>query len=258
MSAEVFEQAIAMPVFNPKKINLKKRAVGVEEYLDGEPLDFMEQKPPRHAKRRSVRQERVRNISMIVDNEDSSIEEAKEINLSLRSSTNSSSQASWEPSQLAAAHAPTALASNRSEDPTERAMFRAMRRRSDNSQPDSSIYVTSDNGSGSPLKERQGCECLRILVVDDNVFNLYTFEQLLEEFYSMKVDTAINGKEAVDKYTKSLECCPYRMIFMDLNMPVMNGIDATKKIFALRTDILEGRADQIIERSQRDKDEFLQ
>jgi len=48
------------------------------------------------------------------------------------------------------------------------------------------------------------------------------------------------------------------MIFMDLNMPVMNGIDATKKIFALRTEILEGRADQIIERSQRDKDEFLQ
>jgi CheY-like chemotaxis protein len=36
-------------------------------------------------------------------------------------------------------------------------------------------------------------------VVDDNVFNLYTLDQLLESF-GIQSDTAINGKEAVEKY----------------------------------------------------------
>jgi len=49
----------------------------------------------------------------------------------------------------------------------------------------------------------------------------------LENLLPFEVDTAMNGKEAVEKYTQSLACCPYRIVFMDLNMPIMNGIEAT-------------------------------
>jgi CheY-like chemotaxis protein len=45
---------------------------------------------------------------------------------------------------------------------------------------------------------------------------------------------------------------------MDLNMPVMNGIDATKAIFALKEDILEGRANQVVEKSRLSPARFLQ
>lgn len=42
----------------------------------------------------------------------------------------------------------------------------------------------------------------------------------------MKVGTANNGKEAVEKSSIMI----FDIIFMDIQMPVMNGVDATKKI----------------------------
>jgi len=47
------------------------------------------------------------------------------------------------------------------------------------------------------------------------------------------LDFAINGKEAIDQVVnKSCERCKkgYMLIFLDLNMPVMNGYQAAKKI----------------------------
>lgn len=43
-----------------------------------------------------------------------------------------------------------------------------------------------------------------------------------------QVEVANNGKEAVEKYTKSPD--DFDLIFMDVQMPEMNGLDATKEI----------------------------
>lgn len=66
---------------------------------------------------------------------------------------------------------------------------------------------------------------LDILVVDDNKVNLMMMEVILKNL-GYKVDFANNGKEAVDQVmTKS-----YHLVFMDLQMPEMDGIEATKEI----------------------------
>ena len=64
-----------------------------------------------------------------------------------------------------------------------------------------------------------------ILVVDDNPINQMIMTELLEGL-NLHVDTADNGLEAV----KSCEKMTYDIIFMDLEMPVMDGHEAVVKI----------------------------
>ena len=44
--------------------------------------------------------------------------------------------------------------------------------------------------------------------------------------YGIKVKVAINGQEAIEK----LESGKFDMVFMDVEMPIMDGIEATKQI----------------------------
>lgn len=76
----------------------------------------------------------------------------------------------------------------------------------------------------------RGCGCNKILAVDDNDFNLITLRGILEAKFRLRCDVAINGRDAVNKFRASLGCCPYRLIFMDVNMPVLDGKDATREI----------------------------
>ena len=71
--------------------------------------------------------------------------------------------------------------------------------------------------------------CNPILVVDDNDFNLFTFVEILKGF-NLEADKAINGLEALEMVKKSLQCCPYQVVFMDVNMPIMDGLEATREI----------------------------
>jgi PAS domain S-box-containing protein len=66
---------------------------------------------------------------------------------------------------------------------------------------------------------------MRILVADDNALNLKLTIRLLENF-GYKADAAANGVEAV----QALETVPYDLVLMDVQMPKMDGLEATRII----------------------------
>ena len=77
-----------------------------------------------------------------------------------------------------------------------------------------------------------------ILLVEDNELNREIAVEILNE-YGFLVDTAKNGAEAVEK-VKNSEPGNYDLVLMDVQMPVMNGYEATKQIRALDDPALSG------------------
>ncbi len=114
------------------------------------------------------------------------------------------------------------------------------------------IWVESEVGKGSSFifefastisgrsdskeeeKERKrvdtdiNCTGVKILLVEDNEINIMVASHLFENFGAI-VDTAMNGSIGYDKFILSKEG-GYDIIFMDIQMPVMNGYEATKAI----------------------------
>ena len=66
---------------------------------------------------------------------------------------------------------------------------------------------------------------LKILVVEDIPLNQLLMKTLLEDF-GFELDIAANGKIAIER----LQSTPYDLILMDLQMPEMNGFEATEFI----------------------------
>ncbi|WP_227816050.1 PAS domain S-box protein [Nitrogeniibacter aestuarii] len=66
---------------------------------------------------------------------------------------------------------------------------------------------------------------LRVLLVDDEVFNREIGEAMLEEV-GLRVDTARDGAEAVAMANKG----EYALILMDMRMPRMDGLEATRRL----------------------------
>ena len=76
----------------------------------------------------------------------------------------------------------------------------------------------------------------RLLIADDEEFCLSSMKTILASLgvnIQFQTDFCISGKEALD-YVKLAYSngFTYRMIITDFNMPVMDGIQATKKIIA--------------------------
>eukprot|EP00347_Sterkiella_histriomuscorum_P015831 403355522 len=90
-----------------------------------------------------------------------------------------------------------------------------------------------------PLQQREN-QLPKILVVDDNIFNIVTIQAILEMQFKLKSDKATNGDEAVHLFSDRLENSNafegnYTLIFMDCNMPIMDGFQATEEIRRLET-----------------------
>ena len=71
----------------------------------------------------------------------------------------------------------------------------------------------------------QPVEKLRILLAEDSEDNVLLFQLFLKEG-SHKVTVAANGAEAVEKF----HAAPFDVVFMDMQMPVLDGYEATRAI----------------------------
>ncbi len=76
--------------------------------------------------------------------------------------------------------------------------------------------------------DRESLRGTRILLTEDNDLNAEIATELLQE-EGCTVDRAKDGVECVDMLEKAANGT-YQLILMDVQMPVMNGYDATKKI----------------------------
>jgi two-component system, sensor histidine kinase and response regulator len=65
----------------------------------------------------------------------------------------------------------------------------------------------------------------RLLLAEDNMVNVRVAKALLEDYFEA-IDVAANGKEAL----AMLERADYEMVLMDLQMPEMDGLQATREI----------------------------
>ncbi len=66
---------------------------------------------------------------------------------------------------------------------------------------------------------------LRILLAEDNLSNQKVTLEILKKL-GYRADAVVNGQEVLEAFERQ----PYDIIFMDVKMPVMNGIEAARKI----------------------------
>ncbi|MFB8373450.1 ATP-binding protein [Paenibacillus taichungensis] len=105
-------------------------------------------------------------------------------------------------------------------------------------------------------------DTVSILLADDNVINRQVVMMQLKKLGITEVDTVPNGEEAVSAFLSK----SYSLILMDNMMPIMDGLEATRKIRAMEEDemrhptpviamtgnVMEGEKDKCIEAGMND------
>ena len=77
-------------------------------------------------------------------------------------------------------------------------------------------------------EDKNGFKGRHLLLVEDNELNREIAIEMLSA-YGFTIDTAENGAQSVEKIADS-QPGTYDLVFMDIQMPVMNGLEATKRI----------------------------
>ena len=66
---------------------------------------------------------------------------------------------------------------------------------------------------------------ISVLIVEDNIINLKLLEAFMKRL-KVRWHTAMNGRDAVSKWRDG----GFHLVLMDIQLPIMNGLDATKEI----------------------------
>ena len=106
------------------------------------------------------------------------------------------------------------------------------------------------------LARKSGWRRGRILVAEDNIANQQVAVGILGKL-GLRADVAANGAEAL----KALETIPYDLVFMDVQMPEMDGLQATRRIRASESAVLDHRVPIVAMTAhafQSDRDQCLQ
>ena len=89
--------------------------------------------------------------------------------------------------------------------------------------------LVDNNSSSVKIAKNHAIKPVKVFIVDDDLYLFNTFKKVEHLFKGIDiVGNAYDGKEAIDRLTKSDK--KPDVILMDIDMPVMNGITATKKI----------------------------
>ena len=94
--------------------------------------------------------------------------------------------------------------------------------------PDYSIYEPNDESDALPPVQKTFPGC-KVLIVDDMEINQVIMKKFLEP-YACEINYATDGAEALEK----MNSAEYDLVFMDCQMPVMDGFEATRAIRAAR------------------------
>jgi signal transduction histidine kinase/DNA-binding response OmpR family regulator len=106
---------------------------------------------------------------------------------------------------------------------------------------ESSVFIDKDSDIKSVLKPKRNLTTLAnqrkdlvILIADDVEINLILAKSMLKSILDdCKIYTASNGREAVTVYKNKLP----NLIFMDVNMPIQNGFEATREIRRIEKNV---------------------
>ncbi len=114
-------------------------------------------------------------------------------------------------------------------------------------------YSKTESNTKVVKDEKVSYSDKRVLVVDDNKLNIKVASKMLSEF-ELNIDSADSGFSAIEKIENNEH---YDIIFMDIMMPKMSGVETLKKlkemdnfntpVVALTADAMEGKSTKYIE-----------
>ncbi|KAF4972990.1 hypothetical protein FZEAL_9450 [Fusarium zealandicum] len=106
------------------------------------------------------------------------------------------------------------------------------------SQSENNIRSAQSKSTQSFQEQDTQCNSINVLLVDDNEINLQLLVMFMKK-YGFSYAEAMNGQEALDKFKEaSLQDVQatgpnkryFDFVLMDVSMPVMNGVESTKRI----------------------------
>ena len=72
----------------------------------------------------------------------------------------------------------------------------------------------------------------KVLIIDDEEMSLFLLEMILLDEGINCIDKAMNGMEALEMYKDALCETPYDTVFLDIQLPIMNGLEVLKRMRA--------------------------